>query len=81
MASTTATLAELAKLNDFTGYNSAYSYAALYAWVRAGFAPTNPLLRNAGADGVTIGAIELEGSPPRSVVSGSVTISGGVVLQ
>lgn len=52
-----ATIAELAKLNDFTGYNSAYSVSALYAWVRYGFNVTNPLLRNAGHDGVTIGAL------------------------
>lgn len=30
----------------------------LLVWVRAGFAPQNPVLRNAGHDGVTIGAVE-----------------------
>jgi hypothetical protein len=30
----------------------------LLAWVRAGYAPTNSLLRNAGHDSVTIGAVE-----------------------
>lgn len=31
---------------------------AAYAWCQGGWAPTNPLLRNAGHDGVTVGAVE-----------------------
>jgi len=29
-----------------------------YAWIKAGWAPTNATLRNAGHDGITIGAVE-----------------------
>ena len=49
-------LAELMKLND-TGYNSAYTVAALLAWVRAGFAPRNTALQGAAHDAGTIGAV------------------------
>lgn len=50
-------LAELAKKNDRTGYNSAYSVAALLEWVRDGFKVKDASLRDAGHDGVTIGAL------------------------
>jgi hypothetical protein len=42
-------LAELAKINDATGYNSAYNIAALLAFVKPGYYPTNPALRAAGS--------------------------------
>ena len=50
------------KCNDdsgrtLTGTLSA-NIADLIAYVKAGFAPTNTALRNAGHDGVTIGAVE-----------------------
>lgn len=51
-------LTELGKKNDATGYNSAYSIPALLAYLRGGFAPRNTALKNAGHDGVTIGAVE-----------------------
>lgn len=38
-----------------------------YVWVRAGYAPTNVLLQNAGHDGVTIGAIEYTAAASTSV--------------
>lgn len=39
-----------------------------YTWVRGGWAPTNRTLRNAGHDGVTIGALEgvFNSTPPRN---------------
>jgi len=49
-------MAEIAKMNLPT-WNSAYNPAALHAWVKAGFAPTNASLRDAGHDSVTIGAV------------------------
>lgn len=39
-------------------YDSRYTLANLLAYIRAGFAPRNAALRNAGHDGVTIGAVE-----------------------
>ncbi len=49
-------LAELAKRNDASGYNSAYSITALVAWIKQGFQVIDPSLQNAGHDGATIGA-------------------------
>jgi hypothetical protein len=50
-------VAELRKLNT-PSHNANYTVAALLAWVKAGFAPTNVNLQNAGHDNVTIGAVE-----------------------
>lgn len=50
-------LAELRKRND-SDWDSNYSIAALVAWVRAGFVPTNELLIGTSWDGGTIGAME-----------------------
>ena len=50
-------LAELAKLNDRSGYDPRYNIAAAVAWVREGFRVAAPALRNAGHDGTTIGAM------------------------
>lgn len=50
-------VAELKKRNS-TGYNSAYTVAALIAYIKEGFRPTNSALENAGHDGITIGAME-----------------------
>jgi hypothetical protein len=48
---------EIAKRNDDTGYNPGFTIAALYDWVRAGWAPRNRALRNASHTGGVIGAI------------------------
>ncbi len=50
-------LAELAKMNDRSGYDPRYNIAAAVTWVREGFRVTAPALRNAGHDGTTIGAV------------------------
>jgi hypothetical protein len=50
-------LAEIAKRNDFTGYNSLYTISALLTYVRAGFAPTNAAYNGTAHDGTTIGAV------------------------
>lgn len=59
-------LAQLAKRNDPTGYNPAYAISgasnSLIDWVRAGFAPTNAALHNAGHDGTDIGAVPMAAS-------------------
>lgn len=55
-------LAEIAKKNNATGYNTAYNIADLITWVRAGFHPTNAALLNAGSptDGSpSIGALSI----------------------
>lgn len=56
-ATTAFALAELKKKNDATGYNSNYTVAALWQWVRDGFRPQNQALIDAGHDGEDIGAI------------------------
>lgn len=63
-------IAELAKRNDPTGYNTAYSIEALVDWVRGGFDVTDSSLEDAGHDGVTIGA----GAYVASGVSGTATV-------
>lgn len=57
-------LAELGKRNDAAGYNSAYTIAALRAYVLAGFAPTNIAFQAAhdGVNGGWMGAVS--GSVP-----------------
>lgn len=50
-------LAELAKMNTAT-WDTNYTPAALVTWVKAGFAPQNASLQDAGHDSVTIGAVE-----------------------
>src|SRR5258705_4107013 len=58
-------LAELGKRNDAAGYNSAYTIAALWNYVRVGFKPQKEALRNAGSDGITIGAVEMDPIVPK----------------
>lgn len=50
-------LSELMKLNDRSGYNTAYTVAALRTYIRAGFAPQNTALHNTAQDGADIGAV------------------------
>jgi hypothetical protein len=51
-------LAEILKLNDAT-FDSRYTFAAYQAYVRAGFAPTNPTYRNSNSTGTAaIGAVD-----------------------
>jgi hypothetical protein len=50
-------IAELAKLNT-ADHDSDYTITNLLSWVKAGFKPTNIALKDAGYDGVTIGAME-----------------------
>jgi hypothetical protein len=50
---------EIRKRNDPDAtYNPAYTITALYDWVRAGYAPTNPAYKGAAHDGGDIGAVE-----------------------
>ena len=67
-------LAELAKRNDASGYDSHYSIAALVTWIKDGFAVTDASLENAGHDGATIGA----GAYVAAGVSGTATVALGL---
>lgn len=49
-------LAELAKRNDWTGYDPNYNILDAVEWVAGGFDVTDAALQDAGHDGVTIGA-------------------------
>ncbi len=54
----TNALTQLKKRNDPAGgYNSNYNYTALIAYIRAGMAPTNQALKNAGFGSIDIGAV------------------------
>lgn len=53
-------LAEMLKMNDDSGYNSAFDWTAYYTWVRAGFAPTNSALKGTGESGADIGAVAVQ---------------------
>lgn len=53
----------LARNND-SGYNSSFTLAAYWTYMQGGFAPTNSSLRNAGSDGVTLGAVEGQFAKP-----------------
>jgi hypothetical protein len=70
-------MAQLAKINDATGYNPAFTIAALIAHVKAGYYPTNPLFKNAGspADGSPdLGAFPVVAPTP--VVTSTVNTTG-----
>lgn len=56
-------IAELRKLNDDSGYNAALDLRLYRSWVRAGFAPTNPIMSAAGLGGTYIGAVEPVSAP------------------
>ena len=64
-----AAIAEMAKLNDDSGFNPAYTVTALNNWVRAGWAPMNPQLAGRASDGTTPGAIQ--GLFPAKIISTS----------
>lgn len=53
-------LAELAKMNDDSGYNSNYTVAAFIAYIRAGFTPTNAAFKGTAHDGGDIGAVPVQ---------------------
>lgn len=75
-------LAELKKRYDFTqSWNSSYSLANLFAYIRAGFEVTDAALNNAGHDGATIGARPY--SPPPTTArprraGGFQALTGGI---
>lgn len=64
-------ITELRK-RGLSGFNSNYTTQNLIAYVRAGFAPQNASLQNAGHDGVTIGAVEYQAA--------STAQKGGMIL-
>lgn len=69
-------LAELMKRNDPSGYDTDYTINALRAYVFAGHAPTNEAVRDAGHDGVTIGAMEMAPVPVTATpTTASLTLS------
>lgn len=69
-------VAELAKINDASGYNSAYNIADLLTWVRNGFVVNTLSLKDAGADGVTIGAMAFVPAAPVATAATSVSDTG-----
>ncbi len=53
-------LAEMSKMNDDSGYNSAYNIAAYIAWIREGFTPQNAAFQGTAHDGGDIGAVPVQ---------------------
>ena len=75
-----AAVGELLRMNGYDATSKTQSAtpsgvkpADLVAWVRAGFAPTNSALEDAGHDGVTIGAMEYVSADDTSPVLTSAT--------
>jgi hypothetical protein len=71
---------------NFPDFNTAYSITgtsnSMIPWIRAGWAPTNPILHNTASDGGDIGAIPFfQSNVPNAVISGSVKLSGSAVIQ
>lgn len=52
-------ITEMLKYNS-TSFNANYTVANAIAYVQAGFAPTNVDIKDAGHDGVTVGAVEYQ---------------------
>lgn len=78
-------LAELAKKNDDTGFDSRFTVANLIAYVRAGFKPQNSALM-ASSTGGWIGAVDGDTAPPpsstaKASMSGKFVVTGKSVIQ
>lgn len=79
------TVTAMSKLND-SDFDTRFTLSALMTWVRAGYAPTNTALKDAGHDGVTIGAVEgvFGGAAPLPLVGGGLInrglVNGGLAV-
>lgn len=72
----------IAKMNDATGYNPAFSISALTTYVRAGFQPANRAYCGTAHDGTDIGAIPCAGITASGVqMSGNGNASGKTSIQ
>lgn len=60
-------LAEIAKRNDASGWNSQYTIRDLWSWVRLGFQPKKASLATGASDGTTIGAVPFAPTVPTRV--------------
>lgn len=65
-------LAEMAKVNDRSGFNSAYSASALITYLKTGYIVRNSAMRTAAHDGTVIGAIQ--DAPPAAASSAAGSI-------
>lgn len=75
-----AAVATLEAANDDSGGDPDYYLPDLVTWVRAGFAPTNTALKDAGHDSVTIGAVEGVWSSAATLpLVGGGLINGGLI--
>jgi len=63
-------LAELALMNTAT-HDAGYTPAAAHTYVKAGWAPQNATVQNAGHDGVTIGAVEFVAGGVTGAITGA----------
>jgi hypothetical protein len=52
-------VAEFAKMNDDTGYDSRFTILDAYNWLRAGYVPRNAAVFTAGDTGGQVGALNL----------------------
>jgi hypothetical protein len=58
IASWSDIVAEFAKMNDDTGYDSRFTLANAYNWLRDGYRPQNPAVMTAGDTGGRVGAMD-----------------------
>ena len=52
--------AELAKMNDDSGYDSRFILSSYYNWVKGGFRPTNGAIATSGEAAIRPGAVPLD---------------------
>jgi hypothetical protein len=67
-------VAEFAKMNDDTGFDTRFTIANAYNWLRDGYRPQNPAVMTAGDTGGRVGAMDAYGTP--SLVVGPAKIAG-----
>jgi hypothetical protein len=75
--------AEIRKRNDPDAtYDSRYTIAALYDWVKAGYAPTNAAYDGTAHDAGDIGAVEVAASYPEvDITQSRVVVNSGQTVQ
>ena len=73
-------VAEFAKMNDDTGFDSRFTILNAYTWLRDGYRPRNAAVMNAGDTGGRVGAMDAQGLPS-SLVMGPGKIVGSSVIR
>ena len=70
---------QMGKINDASGYNSAYAYMSVYNYIRSGYVAQNPIINGVGPGGTQPGAMGVSTPSAPSISSISSTPSSGVL--